>query len=181
MAAPHILYGDPIIRSMQCAQYRRIGSCGTVLLLLHAWWHCRNRSSGWAVTARPPPRPAAAAAVPILQVWEQKRHRCRALLGRLAALRQQGRLSAGDLAVWQAWWCRNCKLFGPLTKPILTGASAVAAWTAAVEVLRCDAISDRNSCAHSAIGVLLIFGWRWPDWLASMLLCGWRLVWLQQL
>ena len=27
-------------------------------LLLHAWWHCRNRSSGWAATARPPPRPA---------------------------------------------------------------------------------------------------------------------------
>ena len=38
-----------------------------------------------------------AAAVPILQVGEQKWHRCRALLGRLAALRQQGRLSAGDL------------------------------------------------------------------------------------
>ena len=38
-----------------------------------------------------------AAAVPIMQVGEQKWHRCRALLGRLAALRQQGRLSAGDL------------------------------------------------------------------------------------
>ena len=38
-----------------------------------------------------------AAEVPIVQVWEQKWHRCRALLGRLAALRQQGRLSAGDL------------------------------------------------------------------------------------
>ena len=37
---------------------------------------------------------------------EQKWHRCRALLGRLAALRQQGRLSAGDLAVRQAWWRR---------------------------------------------------------------------------
>ena len=118
-------------------------------------------------------RAQPAAAVPILQVGKQKWHRCRALLGRLAALRQQGRLSASDLAVWQAWWCQNCKLFGPLTKPVLTGASAVAAWTAAVEVLRCDAISNRNSCAHSAIGVLPIFGWRWPDWLAAMLL--WRL------
>ena len=36
-----------------------------------------------------------AAAVPILQVGEQQWHRCRAMLGRLAALRQQGRLSAG--------------------------------------------------------------------------------------
>ena len=52
-----------------------------------------------------------AAAVPILQVGKQKWHRCRALLGRLAALRQQGRLRAGDLAVWQAYtekhWCTD--------------------------------------------------------------------------
>ena len=51
-----------------------------------------------------------AAAVPILQVGEQKWHRCRALLGRLAALRQQGRLSAGDLGDVEV--LRQHRIFG---------------------------------------------------------------------
>ena len=49
---------DASSRNYSVQQYRRIGLYGTVILLLRAWWQCRNRSSGWAITARPPPRPA---------------------------------------------------------------------------------------------------------------------------
>ena len=120
-------------------QYRRIGLYGTVILLLRAWWQCRNRSSGWAITARPPPRPARGSSTNPAGGGAE-----------VAPMPRPAREIGGTTAATPAERRRSCSVAGlvapilqavwPLTKPILTrcqccGCMDCSSGTAA---MRCD-------------------------------------------